>query len=148
MAIRSDDESLNALMDECESSIAYRFHDRDLLQLTLTHASVARTRLESNERLEFLGDRVLGFVDFDAARAYVHYLFVAPEAQGRGIGLGLVDAVQAACGERPIELSCWAVNDTSLAWYLRHGFTITGGGLTEVAGLPVVRIDLARPARR
>lgn len=33
-----------------------------MLRLALTHASVAPTRLESNERLEFLGDAVLGLV--------------------------------------------------------------------------------------
>jgi ribonuclease-3 len=43
-------------------SIGYSFTDRALLELSLTHAS-ARPSLkpnEDNERLEFLGDRVLG----------------------------------------------------------------------------------------
>lgn len=44
----------------CEQALQYTFRDRDLLQRCLTHASVARTRLESNERLEFLGDAILG----------------------------------------------------------------------------------------
>jgi ribonuclease-3 len=47
---------------ECEALIGYRFHNRDLLRRCLTHASIARTRLESNERLEFLGDAILGAV--------------------------------------------------------------------------------------
>lgn len=46
----------------CEDLIGYRFLDRDLLQRCLTHASIARTRLESNERLEFLGDAILGVI--------------------------------------------------------------------------------------
>ena len=50
------------LLDECERALAYRFRDRDLLRCALTHASAARTRLESNERLEFLGDALLGAV--------------------------------------------------------------------------------------
>ncbi len=50
------------LLDECEQVLEYRFRDRDLLRRCLTHASVARTRLASNERLEFLGDAILGLV--------------------------------------------------------------------------------------
>lgn len=50
------------LLDECEQALAYRFRNRDLLRCALTHASAARTRLESNERLEFLGDALLGAV--------------------------------------------------------------------------------------
>lgn len=46
----------------CEESLNYRFRDRLLLQRCLTHSSIARTRLESNERLEFLGDAILGSV--------------------------------------------------------------------------------------
>ncbi|GIX04152.1 MAG: ribonuclease 3 [Planctomycetaceae bacterium] len=44
----------------CESRLGYTFRDRELLTSCLTHASAARTRLESNERLEFLGDAILG----------------------------------------------------------------------------------------
>ncbi len=44
----------------CEEALQYKFRDRALLELALTHASVSRTRIESNERLEFLGDAILG----------------------------------------------------------------------------------------
>ncbi len=47
---------------ELETALGYKFKDRKLLERALTHASVrsnAATRLD-NERLEFLGDRVLG----------------------------------------------------------------------------------------
>lgn len=46
--------------ESCQSIIDYRFADISLLHLALTHASVSATRQESNERLEFLGDAVLG----------------------------------------------------------------------------------------
>ncbi len=42
--------------------LGHKFADKDLLKQALTHASVAQSRLESNERLEFLGDAVLGMV--------------------------------------------------------------------------------------
>ena len=45
-----------------ESALGHRFADRDLLRRCLTHSSIARTPLESNERLEFLGDALLGAV--------------------------------------------------------------------------------------
>ena len=55
-------EDLEVRLDQCEEALDYRFQDRALLELCLTHASIARTRLASNERLEFLGDAVLGLV--------------------------------------------------------------------------------------
>ncbi len=51
-----------AALEQCQQIIGYRFSDPALLALALTHASVASHRLESNERMEFLGDAVLGLV--------------------------------------------------------------------------------------
>ena len=42
-----------------EARLDYRFSDRELLERALTHRSLHR---KHNERLEFLGDSVLGFV--------------------------------------------------------------------------------------
>jgi len=50
------------ILEECQKSIGYRFKQLDLLRASLTHASGANTRLASNERMEFLGDAVLGLV--------------------------------------------------------------------------------------
>jgi ribonuclease-3 len=44
----------------CQQIIDYQFKDESLLLSALTHASGASHRLSSNERLEFLGDAVLG----------------------------------------------------------------------------------------
>jgi len=49
-------------LERCEEAIGYRFKNPALLRAALTHASVASNRLESNERLEFLGDAILGMV--------------------------------------------------------------------------------------
>ncbi len=46
-----------------ESALEYRFHDGGLLDQALTHKSFARAH---NERLEFLGDAVLGYVVAEA----------------------------------------------------------------------------------
>jgi ribonuclease-3 len=49
-------------LERCEWRIGYVFQDKALLREALTHASGAEHRLASNERLEFLGDAILGAV--------------------------------------------------------------------------------------
>lgn len=52
-------------MESLEKRLGYQFRDRKLLEEALNHSSYAnehRGGLGSNERLEFLGDSVLGFV--------------------------------------------------------------------------------------
>ncbi|HEV7386534.1 MAG TPA: ribonuclease III [Phenylobacterium sp.] len=89
---------------ELERRIGYSFSDRDLLERALTHASVgeAGAKLRHNERLEFLGDRVLNLIvadeligrmpeaaEGDLTRAY-HQLvnYQACAVVARAIGLG------------------------------------------------------------
>ena len=54
------------MIKDLEIAIGYRFHNISLLQNALTHSSYANERwhnsLLSNERLEFLGDSVLGML--------------------------------------------------------------------------------------
>ncbi len=49
---------------ELERGIGHAFTDRDLLERALTHGSVTKgsPRISNNERLEFLGDRVLNLL--------------------------------------------------------------------------------------
>ena len=65
-----------------EAKLQYRFRDLALLDQALTHRSYAHEKaasgIKDNERLEFLGDRILG--------AY-YCTFVAPDYI-RGIFLG------------------------------------------------------------
>lgn len=53
-------------MSSLEAAIKYTFADRDLLERALTHSSYVNEAkdqdVSSNERLEFLGDSVLGFI--------------------------------------------------------------------------------------
>ncbi len=53
-------------LDAVQERIGYQFKDRSLLQASLTHASSANRRRDSNERMEFLGDAVLGIVVCEA----------------------------------------------------------------------------------
>lgn len=51
-------------MNGLEKKIGYKFKNKELLELALTHSSYANEKQGrgDNERLEFLGDSVLGFV--------------------------------------------------------------------------------------
>jgi len=61
-----------------QERLRYQFKDRALLELALTHASLREEGRQTNERLEFLGDAVLGLV-------IAHFLYTAfPElSEGR-----------------------------------------------------------------
>ncbi len=51
-----------AIRVRAETALGYRFKNTELLAIALTHASFVEARIDSNERLEFLGDAVLGMV--------------------------------------------------------------------------------------
>jgi len=59
----------------CQQRIGYRFSNPNLVTSALTHASVATSRCHSNERMEFLGDAILGMVVCEEVfRSYPDYL--------------------------------------------------------------------------
>ena len=49
-------------LQRCQEGIEYQFQNLQLLEDALKHASGVSHRLASNERMEFLGDAILGFV--------------------------------------------------------------------------------------
>src|ERR1700722_17671896 len=49
-----------------EKILGYTFKNPDLLKEALTHSSIADNRLDSNERMEFLGDAVLDLIICEA----------------------------------------------------------------------------------
>ncbi|HET6422441.1 MAG TPA: ribonuclease III [Planctomycetaceae bacterium] len=102
----------------CEDVIGYRFRDRLLLQRCLTHASIARTRLDSNERLEFLGDAILGTI---VCELLFHRLPEEPEGELTRIKSVVVS--RSACAR------------ISQAWGLSR-FLILGKGLSLADSVP------------
>ena len=58
--------------------LGHAFSDPDLLRRAVTHASISSEMRPDNQRLEFLGDRVLGLV---IAEALLHQDKDAPEGQ-------------------------------------------------------------------
>lgn len=61
-------ESTAQLVEACEGLLGYHFQNKNLIAEAITHASYAEKRVNSYERLEFLGDSILGF-------AVCEYLF-------------------------------------------------------------------------
>jgi ribonuclease-3 len=50
-------------IEKAEESIGYKFKNKELLKTAFTHTSYAyENRVESNEKLEFLGDSILEFI--------------------------------------------------------------------------------------
>ena len=50
-------------LEQIENSIEYKFTNKELLKKALTHTSYAyEHKIESNEKLEFLGDSILEFI--------------------------------------------------------------------------------------
>ena len=56
----------NETRERAEKVLGYTFKNVDLLKESLTHASIANNRLQSNERMEFLGDAVLDLIICEA----------------------------------------------------------------------------------
>jgi ribonuclease-3 len=50
------------LQAKAQEVLGHQFHNLDLLEESLTHSSIADDRLDSNERMEFLGDAVLDLI--------------------------------------------------------------------------------------
>ena len=63
------------LQQRAELILGYTFKNKNLLKESLTHASIADNRLNSNERMEFLGDAVLDLIVCEALyRRFPEYL--------------------------------------------------------------------------
>lgn len=105
-------------IEELEASIGHRFRDREVLEAALTHRSyqVENQNVSDNERLEFLGDAVLGL-------SVTTFLYAAYPSMPEG----QMAKVRAAAVSRE-ELSEIA-QEIGLAYHLRlgRGEEVTGG---------------------
>lgn len=115
-------------MKSLEEKLGYTFQDKSLLENALTHSSCAnesKGRLHSNERLEFLGDSILGMVV--AEHLYRNHPDL-PEGELTRTRAALV------CEESLVEVA----HDLGLGDYLKLGKgEEAGGGRTR----PSIRAD-------
>ena len=62
-------------MKSLEENIGYTFKNKELLKRALTHTSYAYEKgVQSNEKLEFLGDSILEFVTIHIKYIYISKL--------------------------------------------------------------------------
>jgi len=108
-----------AAIEQCQKIIGHEFADPQLLITALTHASVASTRAKSNERLEFLGDAVLGLV-------VCHELYDHADELLEGEMTRIKSAVVS-------RQTCAAVAEGLGI----HGLMTLGKGMSTPAGLPM-----------
>lgn len=130
-------------MRHLEETLGYTFHDRSLLENALTHSSYANENrfkgCQSNERLEFLGDSVLGMVTADylfrthpdlpegdltrtrAALVCEESLVVVAEELGLGAYLHLGRGEEAGGGRQRPSIRADAVEAVLAAVYLDGG---------------------------
>ena len=66
-------------IEKLEQNIHYTFKNKELLKTALTHTSFAHEKkVESNEKLEFLGDSILEFVTSN----YLYNNYIKPKSVG------------------------------------------------------------------
>ncbi len=92
--------------ESLEKKIGYRFKNKDLLKLALTHSSYngEKSHLHNYERLEFLGDSILGFT---AAEYFYKTLSDRPEGELTKIRANAVCEKSLAKFARSIDLGSY-----------------------------------------
>lgn len=111
--------------------------------LPLPVAAERESLFDYTLRVAELDGRVVGVVAYDAQT--LAWLYVAPDAQRRGVGAALVAAVQQ---DRPngLSLELLEANDAAQAFYQRCGFVVTGshGGRMPGNARLAVRVQAMR----
>jgi ribosomal protein S18 acetylase RimI-like enzyme len=71
--------------------------------------------------------KIAGFISIWAADDFIHMLYILPEFQGKGAGTALLQSLP-AWPEHRYRLKCLVNNSRAKAFYLAHGFQVTGRG--------------------
>jgi putative acetyltransferase len=123
---------------QASASAAYSFWNPERFERE--RETIAGTYLAAAETYVFeRGGAVVGFISMLGHE--VGGLFVAPEAQGDGIGRALLDHVRSS--REYLELDVFDANQPARAFYVAYGFEEIGSR-TDEAGLKVLR--LRKPA--
>ncbi|WP_353192808.1 GNAT family N-acetyltransferase [Pandoraea pnomenusa] len=73
---------------------------------------------------------ILGFISVWSADGFIHMLYVKPGAQGQGVGTRLLEALP-DWPTHSYRLKCLVRNLRARAFYERHGFCVTGHGVSD-----------------
>jgi len=98
------------------------------------------------------GDEMLGFskgvvVGRREPVGEIHWLHVAPDHRGRGVGARLLDHVESALGDAGAERFAGFVldvNEAGAAFYERHGYTETGSRDIEIGEAEFLELEFGR----
>jgi GNAT superfamily N-acetyltransferase len=82
--------------------------------------------------------RILGFVGVFTPASFIHHLYVAPEAQGRGVGGRLLELASERL-ESPLELKCLLRNRRAREFYRQRGWQEVGRGEAELGEYALFR---------
>lgn len=126
-----------SLIDTVEKATGYRFKDEALLTEALTHASCADDRLKSNERMEFLGDAVLGMV----VCQYLYETF-PDELEGQMTKIKSHVVSRKTCAEISLELGLCDLLTLGKGM-TRRGNRHTGGGVPSSVSAAVLESIIA-----
>ena len=77
----------------------------------------------------------------DVPAAYLHFLAVAPGAQGRGLGGQLLDRVLARTRADGVPLRLDTTHPANLPFYAAHGLRVAGEGRLGSTGPAIWRLD-------
>ena len=157
-------DTVGEALPDFEEVLGYRFRDRDLLARALTHKSYANERRETssshNERLEFLGDTVLGFVigeliyrsfpnlqEGALSKIKAHLVSATTlSAKGRALGIGRYLRMGAgearSGGAEKLSLLADGFEAVVAAIYLDGGLPAAEAFLKRVFGPDVTGIDI------
>jgi len=152
-------------LSDFQRRVGYEFRDPDLLERALTHKSFTNERREErspdNERLEFLGDAVLGFVvgeliyrafpglqEGSLSKIKAH-LVSAPMLAAKARDLGIGRFLRMGAGEarsggaEKLSLVADAVEALIAAMYLDGGLSAAEAFVQRVFGPEIAGIDIA-----
>ena len=82
-----------------------------------------------------------------APSAYLHFLAVAPGAQGRGLGGRLLDRVAERCRAEGLPLRLDTTNPANLPFYQAHGLAVRAEDRLGPTGPLIWRLETEAPAR-
>mgnify|MGYP005767909445 CR=1 FL=1 len=131
------------MLNKLEKALGYKFRDPELLRMALTHTSCAneiyQDPLRSYERLEFLGDSIVGFVTAE----YLYRTFpkklegeksLAAVAERLSLGehLLLGNGEDQSGGRRRPRILCDGMEAVVAASYLDGGFAVASDIVTRL----------------
>ena len=116
-------------------------------------AGAGPTALRFGERMldgrrAFVADRadgeLLGFIDLEAD-GHIDFLYVAPEAKGRGVADGLLDVVEQAGRSADIRRLYSEASEAARRFFVRRGFVVLHRRDFEVGGVPIHNYAVEKP---